>query len=265
MEHFDEWFAKFLAASFYAGLPILLAAPFWVQFATPKKTKHFLPAPQPSRAVAPIETSQPETNPNPSPKLQPNKPDAAQVGRGQQAFTLNCAPCHQAGGKGLPGFAPSIRNQDFLAIASDKFIRNTVQKGRLGTAMAPRPDITHAAMSDIIAWLRSLPVANPLVVVVDESVRFAGDAVAGGGKFARYCAACHGPRGEGYLAGVPGPGIGLAGFLNEACDDYIFQTVRHGRMGTPMKSFLGARGLANLNVADVHDIIAWLRSDKGVK
>ncbi len=61
------------------------------------------------------------------------------------------------------------------------------------------------------------------------------------------------------MAGVPGPGIGLSGFLNSVSDDYILQTLRQGRIGTPMRPFLGAKGVANLTEEDAYDIIAQLR------
>jgi len=177
---------------------------------------------------------------------------------GEQLFTVNCAPCHQVGGAGLPGIAPSIRNRDFLAIASDEFILNTVRKGRLGTAMAPRPDLSEEAIRNIITYLRSVPVTNVITVKVDDSLKFAGNAKAGADIYLRYCSSCHGPNGEGYTVGVPGPGIGLPGFLNTVSDDYIFQTLKQGRIGTPMQPFLGARGLANLSETDAHDVIAHL-------
>ena len=179
--------------------------------------------------------------------------------RGKLHFDVNCIACHQPDGVGKVGFAPSIRNRDFLAIASDDFIRKTIRNGRLGTAMIPRPDLAFQAVSDIIAYLRALPVANPVEIVVDSTLSFKGNAEEGVVKYANYCASCHGSRGEGYLAGVPGPGIGLSGFLKSVSDDYILQTLRQGRIGTPMKPFLGAKGIANLTVEDAHDIIAQLR------
>jgi cytochrome c oxidase cbb3-type subunit 3 len=168
--------------------------------------------------------------------------------------------CHQQGGTGKMGFAPSIRNRDFLAIASDEFIRETIQKGRVGTAMVARPDLSEAVVSDIIAYLRDLPIKNQVVVELDNEKVVQGDRVAGGKKFELYCAACHGDKGQGYISGGPGPGIGLAGFLNTASDDYILQTVKLGRIGTSMKSFIGAKGVANLEEQDVNDIIVFLRS-----
>jgi len=178
---------------------------------------------------------------------------------GQVHFNINCSACHQLGGVGKVGFAPSIRNQDFLALASDDFIRKTIHEGRTGTGMLARPDLPQQVVNDIIAYLRALPVTREVKFSVDPSRQYSGDAAAGRTNFANYCAACHGANGEGYAAGVPGPGIGLPGFLNVASDDYIFQTLRHGRVGTPMKPFLGALGLASLREQDAYDIIAHLR------
>lgn len=256
MKRFDAWFATVLAGLFYLSLPILLIAPLWVQYVTPRNAVPITEVPK--NAVPKL----PASPPAPKAAVRPKPPDAAQLARGKQAYTLNCAACHQAQGEGLPGLAPGIRNADFLALASDTFIRQTIQQGRLGTAMAPRPDLSAAVVGDIISWLRDgigTPAADRRA---DVSLKVAGNAREGGVKYGRYCAACHGLRGEGYLAGVPGPGIGLKGFLDAACDDFILQTVRHGRRGTPMRAFMGARGVANLTEQDVHDIIAWLRADK---
>ena len=179
---------------------------------------------------------------------------------GELQYKINCAACHQEGGTGKMGFAPSIRNRDFLAIASDDFIRDTIQKGRAGTAMVARPDLSEAVVGDIIAYLRALPVKNPISVDLDPDKVVQGDVIAGGEKFEIFCATCHGEKGEGYASGGPGPGIGLAGFLNTASDDYILQTVKLGRTGTSMRSFIGAEGVANLEEQDVNDIIVFLRS-----
>lgn len=182
--------------------------------------------------------------------------------RGKMHFTANCMACHQEGGTGKAGFAPSIRNRDFLAIASDDFILDTVRKGRPGTAMVQRPDLKDHVLKDIIAYLRSLDVANAVKVEVDLAKNHAasGKADAGQEKYAVYCASCHGEKGAGYVAGGSGPGIGLAGFLGAASDDYIFQTLKIGRIGTAMRPFIGAGGLANLSEQDAFDIIAYLRS-----
>lgn len=180
---------------------------------------------------------------------------------GEQHFQTNCAACHQQDGTGLPGFAPSIRNRDFLAIASDEFIKQTVHNGRPGTSMVQRPDLSDQILSDIVAYLRALPVETSVEVSVDPSKDLAdlGSRDDGQAKYAVYCASCHGVDGTGYVSGGVGPAIGLSGFLDAASDDYIYQTLKLGRIGTAMKPFLGSTGLANLNDQDAHDIIAYLR------
>ena len=177
---------------------------------------------------------------------------------GEIHYNINCAACHQSSGRGLVGLAPAIRNPDFLAIASDDFIRQTIDQGRAGTGMMARPDLAPQVVNDIIAYLREDTDKNQ-VVHVDPTKQLFGDAIAGGDKFTRYCASCHGAKGEGYSANMPGPGIGLASFLDAASDDYIYQTLKRGRNGTPMRSFLGASGLANLSDTDAADIITHLR------
>ena len=187
------------------------------------------------------------------------------VKSGIALFSANCVSCHQEGGRGKPGLAPSIRNRDFLAIASDEFIRATIRHGRSGTAMVPRSDLDDQNISDLVAYLRDVPIANPVTIEVDPDRVIPGDPVGGSHLYATYCASCHGPGGEGYSFGGSGPGIGLSGFLDIASDDYIFQTVRNGRVGTPMMPFIGSKGLANLSEAEVGDIIAFLRALPGQK
>jgi len=81
---------------------------------------------------------------------------------GETIFNTNCSVCHQIGGEGKVGFAPSIRNRDFLAIASDIFIEQSIIKGRYGTTMFPIPDLKGQRVMDIIAYLRALPIKNPI-------------------------------------------------------------------------------------------------------
>lgn len=183
---------------------------------------------------------------------------------GEMHFAANCAACHQPDGAGLPGFAPSIRNSDFLAIASDQFIKDAIQKGRPGTTMIMRPDLSEQTIADIIAFLRTVPEGATSKIKVDPTKDLAslGDDAKGLTTFNIYCASCHGESGKGYIAGGPGSGIGLKGFLDAASDDYIFQTLKLGRSGTPMRPFIGATGLANLSEEDAYDIIAYLRSLK---
>ncbi len=185
---------------------------------------------------------------------------AAMATAGEAIVNQQCLPCHQKDGVGKVGLAPSISNRDFLAMASNDFIKNTIQKGRAGTAMIPRPDLTDEQVLSVITYLRSLPNPLPVTIKVDETLKFKGDVDKGKETFAIYCSSCHGEKGEGYASGGSGPGIGMKGFLDNASDDFIFQTVKHGRSGTSMRPFIGAKGLANLEEKDIHNVIVYLRS-----
>ena len=169
--------------------------------------------------------------------------------------------CHGYGAVGKVGVAPSLNNRDFQALASDDFIRTTIREGRLGTAMAPRRELSNDDVDNIITYLRSLPGDWRIEqIALDPNRRASGDATRGGENFATYCAPCHGPTGGGYIELGSAPGIGLPGFLKTASDDYIIHTISRGRMGTAMRPFLGARGLANLTERDIEDIVVFLHS-----
>lgn len=183
-----------------------------------------------------------------------------QVEKGEAAFTRHCSRCHQIGGVGKAGIAPSIRNPDFLALAADDFIRETIRMGREQTAMVARLDLPREGLENIIAYLRSAQDAGArLVVTVDSDLQATGKEEAGETKYAAHCASCHGPDGSGYAGGHAAPGIGLPGFLNTSSDDYIVQTTMRGRVGTAMQPLVGHEEL-KLDVWDAYDIITFLRS-----
>ena len=163
--------------------------------------------------------------------------------KGKAVFDTNCAACHGPEGHGVIGLAPDIRNTDFLVLATDAFITQTITKGRLGTAMVARPDLAGDSVNNIIAYLRKDQRVTPHTHSIPT---LAGDDKAGAHTYAAYCASCHGPNGGGYSEGGVGPGIGLDSFLSVADDNFIMHTLAHGRIGIPMRFFFGAEGLANL-------------------
>lgn len=184
--------------------------------------------------------------------------------RGALVFSQNCVVCHQDGGVGKPGLAPSINNPDFLAIATDEVIKKTILEGRSGTAMIPFKNNPAVAdkIDDLVAYMRYMENYYELFdrVEVDADLVIEGDIAQGLLSFNTYCAACHGKEGVGYSAGGSGTGIGQKGFLSEVPDDYIKQTIIRGRVRTPMKSFQSARGLAHLEDEEIDNIVVYLRS-----
>jgi cytochrome c oxidase cbb3-type subunit 3/ubiquinol-cytochrome c reductase cytochrome c subunit len=95
------------------------------------------------------------------------------AGRGQEAFTAFCAPCHGATGEGKAGGAKngsgklgSIVDSSYLALISDQDLRSITIAGRPDEGMpdwrsdAARP-LTDQQTTDIVAWLASKRTADP--------------------------------------------------------------------------------------------------------
>ena len=84
-----------------------------------------------------------------------------EIARGQAQFGARCAGCHGADGSG--GLFMSISNPEFLAAASDGYIREAIASGRPGTEMtAYTGSITEQAIDDLVVLIRSWqkPVSN---------------------------------------------------------------------------------------------------------
>jgi mono/diheme cytochrome c family protein len=161
---------------------------------------------------------------------------------GATLYGTFCAACHGPRGEGMryPGAAafPAIGNPDFLAVASDRFVRETVVHGRPGRRMPAWGDggLRPAEVEAVVAHVRSLGAGIPSPVE-DEPRRWVNaDRAAGAPLYADACASCHGERGE----GKEGPALANPRFLAAATDRYLIETVRRGRRGTSMPAFAAA-------------------------
>jgi mono/diheme cytochrome c family protein/rhodanese-related sulfurtransferase len=174
--------------------------------------------------------------------------------RGGHLYQRMCAVCHGPTGAGYKADqAPAITHPEFLASASDAFLRSAIQHGRAGTTMS--------------AW--SVERGSPLVASdIDAVVRFlrgwdrrphaqldervvAGDATRGAEVYARECARCHGARGT----GGPYVNIGNPQLLRTATNGFLRHAIRNGRPGTAMAGFA-----ATLGDGAIEDVIALLRN-----
>jgi cbb3-type cytochrome c oxidase subunit III len=178
-----------------------------------------------------------------------------------------CAACHGPAGEGmrysdLVAF-PAIGNPDFLAVASDDFIAETVRQGRPGRRMpawgTSATGLRPEEVETVVAYLRARSG-----VAFEGDTRpprwVAGDAVEGGVLFGRYCATCHGPEGR----GGEGPALVNDVLLATATDTYLVETVRRGRRGTSMEGFLTATpARPALADSEIEAIVAFLRADRG--
>lgn len=179
---------------------------------------------------------------------------AASLATGEELYQRYCALCHGKAGEGYAADnANALANQQFLATASDAFLRVAIVRGRVGTPMS--------------AWGKQFggPLSGPEVEKLVEHIRgwqtaptrelpngrVAGDVGRGKPLYDEHCASCHGPSGEGKLA----PSLNNAIFHSTASDHFIRYAIAEGRTGTPMPAFqksLGPQG--------VDDLTAYVRS-----
>ena len=76
------------------------------------------------------------------------------------------------------------------------------------------------------------------------------------------CAGCHGLDGK----GGEGPALNNKVLLQSATDTYLVETIRRGRSGTAMASFLDpSPARPALAESDIDDVVAYLRSLQGGK
>ena len=190
----------------------------------------------------------------------PDKVDPALASAGKAVYEQNCVFCHQADAIGKAGFAPSLTNQEFLQVASDKFLMATIRDGRAGTGMPPFSHLGRKDVEAIVAYLRDHAKLPNMSAAIDAQPRSQGDERLGRFWFDSICSTCHGPNGDGYAAGGTGTAIGKASFLDKATDGFIRETIKKGRSNTRMIGYSGPEAMANLGDNDVDDIIAYLRT-----
>jgi cytochrome c oxidase cbb3-type subunit 3 len=160
---------------------------------------------------------------------------------GATLFGTFCSACHGAKGEGMryPGSLPFPANgqPDFLAVASDEFLTQTILHGRPGRRMPAwgehegglRPE----EISALVAHLRQLSGVSapapdrrgPRWVKADPKI--------GEQSYARLCAGCHGKQGE----GIEAPALNNKVLLETATDTYLVETIGRGRRGTAMPAF----------------------------
>ncbi|MBL8114614.1 MAG: c-type cytochrome [Acidobacteria bacterium] len=179
-----------------------------------------------------------------------------------------CSACHGAEGQGmrypgLPAF-PAIANRDFLELAPDALILETVRKGRSGRRMPAwglkDGGLRPAEVLAVAAYVRTLG-GNVAQAPDPKPARWAqGNAATGTRLYAAYCASCHGPNGE----GKEGTALANPVLLENATDTYLFETIRRGRRGTTMEGFgLPSTVRPSLSDQEIEDLVTFLRKGKG--
>ncbi len=112
--------------------------------------------------------------------------DPAALPVGRNLFLNNCATCHGSDGGGAPGF-PTLNDDDWLWGGDPDTVAKTIADGRMGVMPAWQSVLGDAGVEDVLDYVFSL----------QGRTLTAGDAQAGGVKFAQLCVACHGADGRG--------------------------------------------------------------------
>jgi mono/diheme cytochrome c family protein len=183
---------------------------------------------------------------------------------GATLFGAFCSGCHGPSGQGhrAPGIAafPSVANPDFLSIAPDALVAETILRGRPGRRMRAWGDgstgLRPADVPVLVAHLRSL-AGVPAPVDARPAHWVSADRAEGQRLFAASCAGCHGATGE----GGEGPALNNPVLQQFATDTYFVETIARGRRGTAMAAFSEpAPTRRTLSRGEIESVVTFIRT-----
>jgi cytochrome c oxidase cbb3-type subunit 3 len=201
----------------------------------------------------------------------------------EQLFSTNCAACHGADGKLGP--APPLNDPLFLTIVPDDVLLDVIRNGRDGTPMPAflienGGSLTQEQVQAIADglkphWKSDEQFGSPpqyLLPRGDDQQSSTGSAERGKAVFARACAGCHGPDGQGGEK-KEGGAINLRGFLALISDQAIRRIIITGRPDLGMPTYAETKGRAAdfkpLTSAEIDDLVAlmagWRTADMVVQ
>jgi len=181
---------------------------------------------------------------------------------GASLYRQNCAVCHGVDGDGGVGIPLNL--PDFLAVASDDYLRNTLRMGRPGRIMPAFTNLDDAEIDDIIGYIRSW---SSQAAPAYNNDPLPGNPEHGKVLYEKYCTSCHSDKGHGGIgtgvtfsrpreAPVMAPALDNPGFQKSVSDAMLKASLLRGRKGTPMPS-IKAFGLKE---KDADDLVAYLRT-----
>lgn len=175
------------------------------------------------------------------------------VDEGQKIFQADCRICHGVEGRGDIGLP--LNNQDFLSIASDRFLFNTLVRGRNTGGMPAWTHYSPQQLTGLVRYIRTWG-SGPRD---DDPINLPeGDPVQGDLLYHFLCSRCHGEFGEGNT----GPAILTRDFQNLAGSRYLYETISSGRSHTAMFGWsTDVQGAGKLDSQGVSDIITYMREN----
>jgi mono/diheme cytochrome c family protein len=172
---------------------------------------------------------------------------------GKSLYASMCSSCHGEFGEesDVPGIrTPALNNRDSLAVAGDDYYRFIIAHGRSGSNMpgwsAETGGLSEQQIDSIVEYIRGWE--SPGASLRNVSAR-QGDPAMGEVYYTGLCRNCHGGNGEGGI----GNALNSSTFLSIASDQFLAETIIHGRPGTAMASW------KHLPAQAVSDILAFIR------
>ncbi|HER08495.1 MAG TPA: c-type cytochrome, partial [Bacteroides sp.] len=178
---------------------------------------------------------------------------------GALKYHFLCSRCHGEFGEGETG--PAIINRDFLAVAGDRYLYETIAEGRIHTAMFGwstdvynQERLDREDIGNIVGYMRQSARA-PLTYI--HAGANPGNREQGAMVYRQHCAECHGETGDGPAA----PAIRNQELLSAASNGYLMATITLGREGTAMPSWgYGTGSYPVLSGAQRQDLVAFIRA-----
>ncbi len=176
-------------------------------------------------------------------------------------YGQNCAACHGAEGKQGPAMA--LSDPVYLAIVDDDTLRNTISKGRAGTAMSAFAQkeggmLTDQQINAIIHGIRerwSQPSVLSGVVAPPYGAKVPGNPQAGQAVYNTFCASCHGNGNK----GRPKAGSVTNGaYLSLISDQGLRTIVIAGRPDFNAPDWRSNVPGHPMSDQEISDVVAWL-------
>jgi mono/diheme cytochrome c family protein len=180
-------------------------------------------------------------------------------------YKANCAGCHGEAGKHGP--AIDLSDPVYLAIVDDNTLRDTVSKGRPGTAMSAFSQkeggmLTNEQISSIIRgirdrWGNSSALAG--VPYPPYTATAAGNPQHGEAVYGTFCAPCHGVNDKG---GPKAGSVTNPSYLSLISDQGLRTIVITGRPDFGAPDWRNNVPGHPMSDQEISDVVAWLSSHR---
>jgi cytochrome c oxidase cbb3-type subunit 3 len=180
-------------------------------------------------------------------------------------YQQNCAGCHGVDGKLGP--APPISDPLYLSIVDDATLRDTISKGRTGTAMSAFAEseggmLTSKQVDAIVQGMRQHWGQTQVLqsgTAPPYAAKAPGNAQHGNAVFTTFCATCHGPEGRGtaQVGSIVNPD-----YLSLITDQGLRTIVIIGRPDFNAPDFRNDVPGHPMTDQDITDVVAWLAAQR---